>query len=64
MEPVVGEFFASVCLRLGDLILMMGEEIVDATHVDIDLRTKIMHITSATLDMPAWTTFEFPKLLL
>lgn len=59
MEPIVGEFFASICLRLSHFVLMMGEYEIAASHMDIDLCTEELHITCATLDMPSWTTLEF-----
>ncbi len=58
MEPIVGEFLASICLRLSYLVLMMGEYEITTTHMDIDLCTKKFQITGTTFDMPSWPSFE------
>lgn len=58
MHPVFREFFSGECLCLCDFVLMMREEVIDATHVDIDLCSEVVMVTCATLDMPAWTSCQ------
>ena len=40
-------------LALGDLILMMGEDVVDAAGVDVDTRPQVLGRHRRALDMPA-----------
>jgi hypothetical protein len=42
---------------------MMREYEITATHMDIDLCTEELHITSGTLDVPSWTSFQGFELL-
>ena len=40
MKPILRKLLSSKCFRLRDFILMMWKEIVNSTHVDIDLFAK------------------------
>ena len=57
MEPIVGEFLTSVCLRLSHFVLMMGKYEITSTHMDIDLCSEKFHITGTTFDVPSWSSF-------
>ena len=58
MEPVFGELLACECFSLCDFVLMVGEEIIDPTHMDVNLISEKMMITRTTLDMPSRSTRE------
>jgi hypothetical protein len=60
MEPIFRELFSCESLSLGYLVLMMREHEVDSSHVDVDLISEKMPITCTTLDMPAWSSVDFP----
>jgi hypothetical protein len=59
MHPIFGEWFTSICLSLCNLVLMMRENEITSTHMDIDLWPEEFHITSGTLDMPTWSSLEY-----
>ena len=59
VEPVFRELLSSVCLCLSDLVLMVREDEVYATHVYIYLLSEKVLIARATLDMPSWATTDF-----
>lgn len=59
MHPVFRELFPSECFCLCNFILVVREEIVYAAHMDVDLISEIVMVTSTTLDMPTRTTFDF-----
>ena len=56
VHPVVCKCLIVGTLGLGDLILMMREDQILATCMDIDLVTQITLGHDRTLNMPAWTT--------
>ena len=53
VEPVVAPLVAQIAFGLGDFIGMMGEGVVDAACVDIQLLTQVLHGNAGALDMPA-----------
>lgn len=58
MHPILGECFSGDALRLCYLVLMMREDEIHASHMDIDLLAKSPEITSTTLYMPSWPSFQ------
>jgi hypothetical protein len=56
MHPVFRELFTKKSFTLSDLILVMWKNQIFRSHMNIDLSTKMTHITSRTFDMPSWTT--------
>ena len=53
MEPGAHERQAGRRLRLGDLVLVMGEHQVDAAGVDVEARPEVAHAHGGALDVPA-----------
>ena len=56
MEPVAHKFLARAGFRLRDLGFMMGEDVVDAAAMDIDLWAEEASRHRAALDVPAGAT--------
>src|SRR5690606_4310673 len=57
VQPVVDEGFAGRGLRLGDLVLVVGEDEVFATGMDIEGRTELGHAHGGAFDMPPRPSF-------
>ena len=53
MHPVVDETLAGRGLRLGDLALVMREQVVLATRMHVEGLAQVLHGHGRTLDMPA-----------
>ena len=53
MHPVFAPGVAQVRLRLGDLVGMVGESVVDAAAVDVQVLPQILHGDTGALDVPA-----------
>ena len=53
MEPVVAPLVAQVALGLGDLVGVVGEGIVDAAAVDVQILAQVLHGDAGALDVPA-----------
>ena len=53
VHPGADERLPCRCLRLRDLILMVGEDQVDRAGVNIDLLTKVAHAHRRALQVPA-----------
>ncbi len=58
VHPIIAKCFSCDSFRLSDFILMMRENEITPTHMNIYLFTMTPHITSTTLDMPPWSSFE------
>ena len=58
MHPVFAPGVAQVRLRLGDLVGMVGESVVDAAAVNVKIFTEMLHTYAAALDMPAGVAYS------
>ena len=56
MEPVIAPLVTHIALRLGNLIGVVREGIVDAAGVDIQILAQVLHGNAGTLNMPAGIT--------
>ena len=57
VEPVAAPFVAEVRLALGDLVGVVGEYVVDAAAVDIDVFAQIFHGDARAFDVPAGVAY-------
>ena len=53
MEPLLAPGMAQVALRLGDLVGVMGEGVVDAAAVEIQILAVVLQGNTGALDVPA-----------
>ena len=53
MEPVVAPLVAQIALGLCNFIGMVGERVVDAAAVNIQILAKVLHGNAGALDVPA-----------
>ncbi len=53
MDPIVDELDAVGRLGLGDLVLVVGEDVVDAAAVDVEGRAQVAGAHGRALDVPA-----------
>lgn len=53
VHPVLGKFFSCDCFCLGDLILVMWENIIDPAEMKVNLLSEESHITRTTFYMPS-----------
>ena len=53
MDPGAGRDVADDRRRLGDLVLVVWEDVVDAAGVDVELRAEIAHGHRRAFDVPA-----------
>ena len=53
MEPVVAPLVAQEAFRLGNFVGVVGEGIVDAAAVDVQIRAQMLHGNAGALDVPA-----------
>src|SRR6478609_2986475 len=53
MEPRLDEGLAGGGLALGDLVLVVGEDQVDATGMDVERRAEVGHAHRRAFDVPA-----------
>ena len=56
MEPVLAPGVAQVGFRLGDLVGVVGEGVVNAAAVDVQVLPQLPHGDGAALDVPAGVT--------
>ena len=56
VEPVAAPLVAEERLALRDLVGVMGEHVVDAAAVDVDVFSQIFHGDAGALDVPAGVT--------
>ena len=53
VHPVIAPVMPQISLRLGDLVGVVGEGVVDAAAVDVQVLAQVLHGDTGTLDMPA-----------
>src|SRR3989304_2683830 len=53
VRPVVDVLMAEGRLALGDLVLVVGEDVVHAARVEIDTRAQVLGRHGGALDVPA-----------
>ena len=53
MKPVIAPVMSQICFALGDLICVVGERVVYASAVDIEVFPQVFHAYAGALDMPA-----------
>ena len=53
MHPVVAPLVAQICLGLSDLVGVVGECVINAAAVDIQILTKVLHGDTGALNVPA-----------
>ena len=53
VEPVIDELDPVGRLRLGDLVLVVGEDVVDAAAVDVERRPEVLGAHGRAFDVPA-----------
>src|SRR5699024_7768623 len=58
MHPVSGKDFSVAALRLGNFILMMREDQVLSSCMDVDFFTQIFFRHHGALNMPSRTSFS------
>lgn len=58
MYPVATKFFPSIGFTLSDFVLVMRKYVINSSHMEINLWTKILHNTSTTLYMPSRATLD------
>lgn len=58
MHPIGTKCFSGDSFCLSDFILVMWEDEITSTHMNIYLFTMPPHITSTTLNMPSWSSFQ------
>src|SRR5207253_9559109 len=55
VQPVADELLAGRRLALGNLVLVMRKDVVDATGVDVEALPQVLHAHRRALDVPART---------
>src|SRR3972149_11724794 len=66
VQPVVDEFFSGVCFRLGDLVLVMGKNVVYTAAVDIERFAQVLGAHGRAFDVtsrPAGADIGLPERL-
>src|SRR5579872_5179735 len=54
--PVIRKWLTRVTLALGYFVFVMGENVIDAAGMDVEMRSQVLHGHGAALDMPAGET--------
>ena len=57
MDPIINVLLSKGGFALGDFVFVMGEDIVHATGVDIELFAQVLGSHGRTFDVPAWESF-------
>ena len=58
VEPVIDELDSIAAFALGDLVLVMGKEQVDAARVNIEIVAEMFLAHRGAFEMPTGTTFS------
>ena len=53
MHPIIAPFMAQIGLRLGDFVGVVGESVIDAAAVNIQVLAQVLHGDAGALNVPA-----------
>ncbi len=53
MHPIIAPFVAEIALRLGDFVGVVGEGVIYAAAVDVEVFSQMLHADAGALDVPA-----------